>query len=84
VGSYLFDGVTFRVYPEDHAPPHLHARYQGVAAILELGQDRTVRLANRWDAIQPGDAKRNQVRHILKVANAHFDELLELWKEAHA
>jgi len=84
VGSYRFDGVTFRVYPEDHAPPHVHAQYQGVVAILELGQDRVARLTVRWDAIQPGDAKRNQVRHIVKVANAHFDELMELWEEAHA
>jgi predicted LPLAT superfamily acyltransferase len=32
----------------------------------------------------PGDAKRNQVRHILKVANEHFEDLMELWEEAHA
>jgi hypothetical protein len=24
------------------------------------------------------------VRHILDVANAHFSDLMELWKEAHA
>jgi hypothetical protein len=45
--------------------------------------DRSVRLANREDALRPGDAKRNQVRHILNVANAHFDDLMELWEEAH-
>lgn len=84
MGSYRFDGVTFRVYPEDHDPPHVHGRYQGIVAILELGVDRIVRLADRDDAIRPGDAKRNQVRHILSVANAHFDELMELWEEAHA
>ncbi len=84
VGSYQFDGVTFRVYPEDHAPPHVHGRYQGILVILELGQDRYARLADRDDAIRPGDAKRNQVRHILKVANEHFEDLMELWEEAHA
>jgi hypothetical protein len=41
-------------------------------------------LADRDDAIRPGDAKRNQVRHILKVANEHFEDLMELWEEAHA
>lgn len=83
MGSYWFDGVTFRVYPQDHDPPHVHARYQGVVVILELGIDRTVRIAERWDAILPGDAKRNHVRHILKVAGSHFDDLMELWEEAH-
>jgi len=84
VGSYQFDGVTFRVYPEDHDPPHVHGRYQGIIAILELGADGRVRLADREDAIRPGDAKRNQVRHILTVATAHFADLMELWEEAHA
>jgi hypothetical protein len=84
VGSYRFDGVTFRVYPEDHDPPHVHRRYQGVVVILELAASRVARLADRNDAIRPGDAKRNQVRHILSVANVHFEELMELWEEAHA
>lgn len=84
MGSYRFDGVTFRVYPEDHDPPHVHGRYQGVVVILELGNDRRVRLAERWDAIQPSDAKKNHRRHMFNVANAHFDDLMELWEEAHA
>jgi hypothetical protein len=72
------------VYPEDHDPPHVHSRYQGFVVILELGEDGRVRIAERWDAIQPADAKRNHVRHVLNVATAHFDDLMELWEEAHA
>jgi hypothetical protein len=49
-----------------------------------LGEDGLVRIAERWDAIQPGDAKRNHVRHVLDVANANFANLMELWEEAHA
>lgn len=77
MGSYKFDGVTFRVYPEDHEP--VHGRYQGVLVIVELG-GRTIRIAERWDAIRPGDAKKNQVRHILQVASVHYDDLMELWR----
>lgn len=83
MGSYRFDGVTFRVYPEDHEPPHVHGSYQGVLVIVELGMDRAIRIANRWDAIRPGNAKKNQVRHILQVAGLHYDDLMELWREAH-
>lgn len=72
------------MYPEDHDPPHVHSRYQGFVVILELGEDGRVRIAERWDAIQPADAKRNHVRHVLNVATAHFDDLMELWEEAHA
>ena len=84
MGSFIFDGVTFRVYPEDHDPPHIHGRYQGIVVIIELGQDKVVRLASRWDAVQPRDAKRNHVRHVVTVAAERFDELVELWEEAHA
>lgn len=84
MGSYHFDGVTFRVYPEDHDPPHVHGRYQGIVVILELGNDGNARIADRDDAIRPGDAKKNQVRYVLNVANAHFNDLMELWEEAHA
>lgn len=83
MGSFQFDGVTFRVYPEDHDPPHVHGRYQGTAVIFELGADGHVRLAIRDDAIRPGDAKKNHVRHILNVASAHYDDLMELWEDAH-
>jgi hypothetical protein len=84
VGSYQFDGVTFRVYPGDHDPPHTHARYQGINVILELCKDGRIRIADRDDAIRPGDAKRNQIRRIVDVASQHFDDLSELWEEAHA
>jgi hypothetical protein len=84
VGSYQFDGVTFRVYPEDHHPPHVHGRYQGIVVILELCNGGRVRLADRDDAIRPGDGKRNHVRHVLNVASSHYSDLLELWEEAHA
>ena len=41
----------------------------------------TPALADRDDSIRPGDGeKRNQVRHILNVANAHFGDLIELWR----
>jgi len=84
VGSYQFDGVTFRVYPEDHDPPHVHGRYHGIVVILELSEDGRVRLADRDDALRPGDAKKNHLRRTLKVANQLYDDLMELWEEAHA
>lgn len=56
---------------------------KGLLSSSKLGEDGRVRFAERWDAIQPGDAKRNHVRHVLNAANAHFDDLMELWEEAH-
>lgn len=52
--------------------------------IVELGADRTVRLADRSDAIQPKNAKVSQVRRVLAQAGSQFDNLMKLWEDAHA
>ena len=51
--------------------------------ILDLGDDSTVSLANRADAIRPPNAKRSSVRRILNVAAERFDELVALWEKMH-
>lgn len=84
MGSYACEGITFRVYSGDHDPPHIHCRHQGIKVIVELGADRTVRLADRSDAIQPKNAKVSQVRRVLAQAGSQFDNLMKLWEDAHA
>jgi hypothetical protein len=86
VGSIRFDGVRFVAYPQDHAPRHVHGFYAETEVIVDLlpGARREVAKANRRDAVRPGRAKRSDVRYILRVAAAHFDELAQLWEEAHA
>jgi hypothetical protein len=86
VGSLRFDGVRFVAYPEDHEPRHVHGFYAEAEVIVELlvNSGREVALADRTDAIRPGNARRSDVKHILQTAAEHFDELVELWREAHA
>jgi hypothetical protein len=85
VGSVRFEGVRFIAYPQDHEPVHVHGFYAETEVIVELReQAREVALANRWDAVRPGDASRRDVRHTLQVAAVHFDALIQLWREAHA
>jgi hypothetical protein len=60
--------------------------YAETEVIVELrnrSQKEVVR-ANRTDSVRPGNASRRDVRHILEVAAAYFDEIVELWEEAHA
>jgi hypothetical protein len=86
VGSLRFDGVRFVAYPQDHEPRHVHGFYAETEVIVDLlpgplgGTDK----ANRRDAVRPGNAKRSDVKYILQVASAHFDEIVSLWEEAHA
>lgn len=85
MGSVRFDGVRFIAYPEDHEPIHVHGFYAETEAIVELREGaRTVALASRSDAVRPGNAKRADVKRIVNVAAAHFDRLIELWRDAHA
>jgi hypothetical protein len=54
-----------------------------VEVIVDLRLDGTVSLANRTDAIRPGNGSKSDVRHILTVAANHFDELVSLWEKHH-
>jgi hypothetical protein len=78
--------VRFVAYPQDHEPRHVHGFYAETEVIVDLlqGPRRGVAKADRRDAVRPGNAKRNDVKHILQVAAAHFDELVTSWEEAHA
>ena len=85
MGSIRFDGVRFVAYPEDHEPCHVHGFYGEIEVIVNLREkQREVARADRTSAVRPGNASRSDVKHILQVAAAHFDELLKLWEEAHA
>lgn len=64
-------------------PRHVHGFFEETEVIVDLGDDRTVSLAKRADAIRPPNAKRSSVRRILNVAAEHFDELAALWEKMH-
>jgi hypothetical protein len=76
-------GVRFKLYPEDHLPRHAHGLYAGIEVIVDLAADGTVTLAKRKDAIQPKNAKRNDVRKILQTAAENFDALVDAWEAMH-
>lgn len=63
----------------------MHGFYAEVEAVVELSgvNERSVALSGRRDAVRPGNASRSDVKHILLVATEHFDELVQLWEEAH-
>ncbi len=83
MGSLKFDGVRFVVYSNDHPPRHVHSFVGDAEVIVDLRLDGTVALADRDDAIRPGNAKRSDIRKALNTAVEHFDELAELWESIH-
>ena len=83
MGSLRFDGVLFVAYSNDHLPRHVHGFTGDTEAIVDLRLDGAVALADRVDAIRPGNAKRRDVKKILNMAALHFEELAALWEAIH-
>lgn len=59
-----FFGIVIRMYYDDHAPPHLHAEYQGRKALLDfdgnvlrgaLGSKTALRLVREWIDVHAGE-----------------------------
>ncbi len=78
--SLRFGGVRFVIYSNDHPPRHVHGFHGETEAIVDLRRDRTVALVNRADAVRPANAKKSDVKKILKAAARCFDELEALWE----
>jgi hypothetical protein len=83
MGSKTFEGVTFRAYPNDHEPRHVHGFYAEVEVIVDLKRDGTVALADRTDATRPSNGSKSDVRRILDIAVKHFAALVTLWEKHH-
>ena len=83
MGSKTFDGVWFACYTDDHLPPHVHGQYGRAIVIVDLLTLGRVRRSARKDAVRPANAKRADVRHVLRVAAEHALELMELWEKTH-
>jgi len=84
VASLRFGNVLFIAYPQDHEPRHVHGFTAETEVIVDFDLDGNVALADRPDAIRPGNAKRSDVRRILRSAADHFDDLVSLWEKMHA
>jgi hypothetical protein len=83
VSTVRVRGVIFQVFPYDHKPRHVHGLYAGTEVIIDLLDDRAVALSDRVGAIAPANAKRNDVKKMLRVARDHFGELVAAWEKMH-
>lgn len=67
----------------DHEPRHVHGFYAEVEAIVDLRRDGDVALADRKDAVRPVNGSKADVRHVMRTAARHFEELVVLWEKHH-
>jgi hypothetical protein len=74
---------VFRLYAGDHegaAFPHVHARFDRGEVVIELLDDRTVRLSLAHREAISGSVKRADVRRALDAAELAYDVLLDEWE----
>jgi hypothetical protein len=45
----IVDGVKIEFYPDEHPPPHFHARYAEFVAQIEI---RTTKILRAWTAVE--------------------------------
>ncbi len=81
--SLRVGGVRFVAYSNDHPPRHVHGFAGETEAIVDLRFDGTVALARRDDAVRPANAKRSDVKKILRAAAEYFEKLAALWEGIH-
>lgn len=67
-----FYGIVVYMYPNDHAPPHFHAEYEGGEAVIDI---RTLEVL--W-----GSLRRRALALVLEWAALHRVELARNWPRA--
>jgi hypothetical protein len=69
-----FFGIIIRMFPGDHAPPHLHAAYGEFEFCLDI----------RTGEVTEGFGPSKQVSLVRQWMELHRDELLTNWERAEA
>ena len=83
VSSIRIECVRYVVYPNDHAPCHVHGSMGRTRVVLSLLGDGNVCVADRKDRIKPKNAKASDVRKVLTLAADNFEVLMALWEKTH-
>ena len=83
MASKVVDGILYKAPSNDHEPCHVHALLSEACVIIELHAGKA-KVADRPDAIRPGNAKKNDIRKAIKTAQKHYSTLHKLWETTDA
>jgi hypothetical protein len=67
-----FYGIIIKMYFDDHNPPHFHAIYGELEAIININT-----LGIIWGELTP-----RALGLVMEWASLHHDELLRIWEQA--
>lgn len=69
------NGFEFRIWPNDHAPPHVHAWKAGGMAKIEL--------VAGFGLVKVREMKPVDVIRAVRIVIANREKLLQAWEEIH-
>jgi Domain of unknown function (DUF4160) len=65
----MVDGVKIEFYPDEHPPPHFHARYAEFVAQIDIRTSKILR----------GSLPPAKINRVLAWAAGHRAELMDAW-----
>jgi len=68
----LFYGIRITMNYDDHIPPHFHAEYNGMKALIDIYEVKVLK----------GMLPKRQLRLVLAWGELHNDELMQNWELA--
>jgi hypothetical protein len=69
------NGFEFRIWPNDHAPPHVHAWKAGGTAKIEL--------VDGFGVVKVRGMSEMDLVRAVRIVMENVDELLNAWEEIH-
>lgn len=66
----LFYGIRITINYNDHTPPHFHAEYNGIRALIDIQEAKVLK----------GMLPKRQLKLVLAWAELHRDELMQNWE----
>ena len=77
---FIMHGVRYVVYPNDHAPPHVHGLGAGWEIVVTLGDGHQVKPSIRG---MKGEPTVRQIALVLQTTHLRCAELFRHWREIH-
>lgn len=72
------EGFAFRIWLNDHPPPHVHIEKAGALLVVIRGDGRSSAALREVYDMKVGDQRR-----ALALVREHWQELITAWKEIH-
>ena len=67
-----FFGIVIAIYWNDHAPPHVHAKYSGGEAVIDIDTGEVLK----------GSLSKRSLSLVEEWRKLHIEELMQNWERA--